>query len=104
MTVEQVRLEKYRETGYRCEVCGKYLWATGAIPQLAHRIPQRKWCLKRWGKEIIHHPDNLALVCGLECNAKVQINPDGVDAAVLAAKIGLKLEKLRAQSAVGGAR
>ena len=54
----------------RCEVCG------GPGTQLAHRIPQTKDNLKAYGKAIIHHEKNLALVCGLECNAAVNIDHD----------------------------
>jgi hypothetical protein len=50
-----------------CEVCGN----PGV--QLAHRIPQSSYNLYAYGRAIIHHELNLALVCGLECNSKVNI-------------------------------
>jgi hypothetical protein len=53
-----------------CEVCGE------PGTQLAHRIPQSKDNLNRYGKAIIHHEKNLALVCGLACNAAVNIDHD----------------------------
>ena len=37
--------------------------------QLAHRIKKSKANIKKYGKEIIHHPLNMKAVCGLECNA-----------------------------------
>jgi hypothetical protein len=89
----EVRERIFRERPYVCEICGRPLWGWGVIPQLAHRIPQRKWCLKRWGKEVIHHPRNLVLVCGLECNQKAQINPEGLEAAALAAEIMLEISR-----------
>ena len=86
---------------YKCEVCGCSLWGCKAYPQLAHRIPQRKWCIKKWGRDVIHHEMNLALVCSLECNAKVQLNPESLEAEELAAQI---LDKQRAQHGVAVAR
>jgi len=50
-----------------CEVCGK----PGV--QLAHRIPQTVTNLENYGRLVIHHELNLALVCSFECNSKVNI-------------------------------
>jgi len=80
-----VRIGKYREQDGKCGVCGDSLSLNGA--QLAHKIPQRKWCIKRFSAQVIHHPMNMVLVCGLECNARAQINPDSLQAERLAAKI-----------------
>lgn len=57
---------------WRCRVCGAPVTTTTA--QLAHRIPQSKAMIKKYGKEIIHHPGNLLTTCSLECNNKVQVN------------------------------
>lgn len=57
--------------GGRCEVCGASL----THPQVAHRIPKFKRYLKRWGKAVIHHPLNLAVVCSLKCNSAVLLDP-----------------------------
>lgn len=59
--------------GGRCAVCGKYL--TPGTTELAHRIPQRKHFLKKYGERIIHHPLNLAAVCrgSSRCNNAVSI-------------------------------
>ena len=43
--------------------------------QLAHKIPATKGYLKRYGKEVIHHPLNLATVCSLKCNDAVLLDP-----------------------------
>lgn len=48
-----------------CVVCGK------PATQLAHRVPQTKSNLAKYGKARIHSPDNLRAVCGLACNAAV---------------------------------
>jgi len=48
--------------------------------QLAHRIPQTKANLKKYGKKIIHNQKNLTLTCCLECDAAVSIsnNPGAI--------------------------
>lgn len=52
-----------------CEVCGL---APGG--QMAHRIPQNKRNLKRYGPRVIHHPLNIKWVCSLRCNSAASIN------------------------------
>ena len=76
--IADTREAKYTEQGGRCYICHRPV--RYAFFQLAHRIPQRKWCIERWGKEVIHSPLNVFGVCGLECNAAVQMNPDTVEA------------------------
>lgn len=82
--IRSTRARKFLEQRGKCAVCGKLLTTE---MQLAHKIPQRKWCLREWGAEVIHHPRNMALVCSLECNARVQMNPESLGAAQLAASI-----------------
>ena len=43
--------------------------------QLAHICPATKSYLKKYGKEVIHHPLNLATVCSLKCNDAVLLDP-----------------------------
>jgi hypothetical protein len=59
--------------GCRCEVCGEPLHLSNL--QIAHRIPKAKNYLKKYGKEVIHHPLNLATVCSLKCNDAVLLDP-----------------------------
>ena len=80
-----VRHNKWREAGGRCEVCRKP--TPLHLGQLAHRIPQRKWCVKKWGADVIHHPLNLAWTCSLECNAAVSIGGWPVRCAELVEEI-----------------
>ena len=61
----------YFDRDGRCEVCHKLIKFNEA--QLAHRIPKSKMNLAKYGVDIIHHPYNMALVCSLSCNAKVNI-------------------------------
>jgi len=62
----------FRDADYRCEVCGKSVYAYGT-PQLAHRIAQTKSNIKRYGIQVIHNQLNLAPVCSLRCNDKCNI-------------------------------
>lgn len=65
------KLALIERAGGVCEVCGASL----THPQIAHRIPKFKRYLKKWGKEVIHHPFNLAIVCSLRCNSAVLLDP-----------------------------
>ena len=85
------RLEIFERDGFRC-VCGKSVYAYGT-PQLAHRVPQRKHFLKRYGKEVIHHPMNLVSTCSLECNASVSIGGKPLEIAELVEKIKQELHR-----------
>jgi hypothetical protein len=90
---EHIRMMRNRiaaEQFNQCYICLKSLPFSF---QLAHRIPQRKWTVAKWGKEVIHHRDNLRGVCSLYCNGRVEINPESIEAATLAAKIAQKVAR-----------
>ena len=72
MEAEEKKQNIYIQRSGVCEVCGKLIKHSEA--QLAHRIGQTKPNLKKYGKETLHHPANLALVCSLKCNSKVDIS------------------------------
>ena len=64
---EQVQREvALAKCGGVCEVCGKQL--TASTWQGAHRIANTKPNRAKWGDFIIDHPENIAIVCSLECN------------------------------------
>lgn len=90
--IQELKAEKLLAQHYLCgrRGCRERI---GPEAQLAHLIPQRKWCIGRWGLEVIHHPDNMVLVCGLDCNAAVQLDPVSREAEDLAARIRKKIEK-----------
>lgn len=69
--IEVVRKYLLARNNYRCEVCNAPINELNC--QLAHRIISSKNNLKKYGKVIIHHYLNLATVCSLYCNAKVNI-------------------------------
>lgn len=54
---------------------------------MSHRIPQRKHFVKRYGKDVVHHPLNFAACCGLTCNNKVSIGNHPVAIEQLVAEI-----------------
>lgn len=65
------RKEVLRRSGFSCEVCGRPV--SEADVQLAHRIPQRKHLIKKYGKGVIHHPCNLVATCCEECNSEASL-------------------------------
>lgn len=71
---DEQRMEIFERDHFTC-ICQKSIMAHGT-PQLAHRIPQRKHLLRRFGKDVIHHPVNMVSTCSLECNAEVSIAQD----------------------------
>jgi len=70
---QENRIRLMVERGCKCEVCGKPLHLSNL--QIAHRITKAKSYLKQYGKEVIHHPLNLATVCSLRCNSAVLLSP-----------------------------
>ena len=66
--IDATREKVFIRDHWRCQVCG------GGATQCAHILPQDKLHLARFGVEVIHHPENMRAVCGLRCNARVQIN------------------------------
>jgi 5-methylcytosine-specific restriction endonuclease McrA len=80
--------EKILESqGGRCAHCGAPLRFDTC--ELAHRIPQRKHLIRRYGKDVIHHEWNLAAVCrgSDRCNSAMSIGGRPVEMDDLASKI-----------------
>ena len=92
MEIDDTRRYVFARAGWACEVCGKPLSAGQA--QLGHRIPQNTRNLARYGKRVIHHPDNLAATCSLACNAAVDIRNHPIEIAALVKKIRAKLGEI----------
>ncbi len=70
---EDVKRQLYLKQRGRCATCGEPL---GRVFDLAHKIPQTKSNLKKYGKEVIHHPLNMACTCRRAvCNDAQMINP-----------------------------
>lgn len=58
-----------------CAGCGKE-FRIGDTLELAHRIPQRKYLIKLYGKDILHHELNMELTHSGYCNSAVQLSPN----------------------------
>jgi len=73
-------------------VCGEPVTVNGG--ELAHRIPQRKWCLAKYGPRIIHHRDNLVLIHPGACNDAVSISNHPLEMERLAQSINDRMLRL----------
>lgn len=99
MSKQERRAEEIRETKIRVfsEQGGVCFWCRAPMQmeafELAHRIPQRKWCLGKWGRPVIHHRLNVVGTHAGSCNSHVQINPDSLQAEKLAREIRRELGK-----------
>lgn len=81
--IRETRMQVYHAAGGRCEICGKPV--SLAEGQLAHRIPQRKNFLDRYGEAVIHHQFNFKWTCPTdECNnaASIAGDPKQIEALV----------------------
>jgi hypothetical protein len=89
MTVDETRFVVAVRAGHCCEICGKRLPVGEG--QLAHRIPQRKHLVGKYGAEVIHHPMNLKWTCSLECNAKASLGEHTAQIEELACEIAKEI-------------
>lgn len=71
----ELKEKKYIEQDGRCAACGE-LFMFGEAQELAHIVPQRKWIIKKYGEQYIHHNLNLKLTHSGNCNAAVQMSPN----------------------------
>jgi hypothetical protein len=75
----------------KCDHCHKDIPSSKIYEShLAHRIPKSKANLKKYGKDIIHHPLNIPLVCGdnnNKCNNAVLIGEKPIRIMALVAEI-----------------
>lgn len=90
--MQEQRQEIFRRDEYTCQYCGESIYRFGN-PQLAHRISQSVMNVKRYGREVINHPLNMASVCSLRCNDAQNIGFSTKQADELAEKIKLELSK-----------
>ena len=82
---EKIQL-KAAAQDWECGACGRAIvWLEDV--QWAHRIPQSKANLKRYGKDVIHHPLNGVVVCSLECNQAVSVRNEPIWEAQIVATI-----------------
>jgi len=87
--IAEMKLQLYYEQGGWCAACGKPVGTDDG--ELAHRIPQRRWALAKYGPRIIHHHDNLALTHPGACNDAMSISNQPVECERLAKSIADKM-------------
>ncbi len=73
--IQQMKAKKMIEQNFCCAACGK-VFNSEDVTELAHILPQRKWLIELYGKELIHHPENMKLTHSGACNSAVQISPN----------------------------
>ncbi len=83
-------LRKQREDLYRdqlgyCATCGMPVAYHDC--ELAHKIPEAKWAIKKWGRGVIDHWMNKAITHRGECNDAQNIQNRPVECARLVEKI-----------------
>jgi hypothetical protein len=84
--IVELRNTLYYRQGGKCATCGAQLDWSGF--QCAHRIPQRKHWVKKYGAEVIHHADNFRATCPNDiCNNAVSIGNNIYIADKIAAEI-----------------
>lgn len=89
----EMKIYLLAKQGGRCENCLQPLALSDC--QLAHRIPQTKYNLKTYGKNVMHHEYNLAAVCSLRCNSAVLLSPatHPIEAKALIERIKKNIEE-----------
>ena len=87
---EQMFMMVAAAQGWCCAVCGRPLANSNA--QWAHIIPQSKANIRKYGKAVIHHRRNGAVVCSLGCNDALSNRADRLQEAALYDIISTALE------------
>ena len=75
--------------GYLCKTCHKSL--PEELGELAHKIPNRKHLVEKYGVGVIHHAMNFEWTCAGACNDAVSIGGDPVACEELANRIRLRI-------------
>ena len=90
LAISEMKLEKGYEQDWLCASCGEPLVVQEA--ELAHRIPQRKFLLAKYGPKIIHHRLNVVLTHHGKCNDAVSLGNNPVEWERLAGEIQVSID------------
>lgn len=91
LDLEEDRMTLYRRQHGLCETCNQSLRYQES--QLAHRIPEALWAIKKWGMSVIDHPLNKALTHAGACNDAVLIGNDPETCKALVKLIRITMAK-----------
>jgi 5-methylcytosine-specific restriction endonuclease McrA len=69
--IDDTKLAVAARDGWRCVYCG---CVDQSRLQLAHRVPQDRRYIDRYGSRVIHHSLNMVLACD-RCNHKAEVDP-----------------------------
>lgn len=69
----EFRVKMLNRANGKCEICEKPI--TFETMQLAHKIPQTKFYLHKYGKKVLHNARNIVVCCSLRCNSKALMSP-----------------------------
>jgi hypothetical protein len=89
--LREQRVSLYRQQAGKCFSC--------AMPmrfdefELAHRIPERGWCMKHFGRKVVDHEMNKAGTHRGACNSKAQLDPNSLAAEDLAENIRREIRR-----------
>lgn len=75
-TIRDRRQEIYDGQAGRCYSCGAPLDFCGF--ELAHVIPDRRWCRRHFGTAVIDHALNVVATHPGRCNSRAQLQPDSI--------------------------
>jgi len=89
--IRELKFHLFSAQSGRCFSCGEPMAITAM--EAAHRIPDRKWTVKLFGKEVINHPKNFRGTHAGRCNDRASLNPDSILAEDLAREIQRDLRK-----------
>jgi 5-methylcytosine-specific restriction endonuclease McrA len=87
LEIYETKIAVFTRDGWRCQYCG-----AGGHLQLAHRVPQTKANLRKYGVHVIHHPDNLTTTCP-RCNDRALVGQDKALESEIIAGIEAKLQE-----------
>jgi len=94
LAAQEQKERMYCKARGRCYHCGKPVSLAGC--HLAHRVPAHLKYIKKYGRAVIYHEDNMDITCP-DCNYLSLLDPAScpVEAAELVEQIEIKLGRRR---------
>jgi hypothetical protein len=92
-TIGQLKAEVYAAQAGFCWYCQEPM--KFMTFELAHRAPQRKWLIEKWGSRVIHHPRNVVGTHPGYCNGRAQLDPNSLECDEHLAAIRKEIESAK---------